>query len=483
MPPLQSSLWRRWHTRVGMLLTAFLLGLLWVVLGWAGTYWSGRVDLTATHIHSLGAPGRAVLERMQSPLSVIAFVATPAARKAVRRFLEPYRRLAPGFQLQLVDPLTDPERTRAYRVQNLGELILEYEGRRATIRPQGAHALPRYSEHAFINALQRLVEPHHALLGFLSGHGERSPEGQANHDLGSWSTYLKQHAFRIAVLPTPGRTAPFPADLELLVIADPRVPLGKAEQRLVEAYLEKGGNLLWLVEPGDLAVSGLRELARHMGVTVAERAMRQARSGGSGQLPENMVLVNEAMYQAHPALESFDLPTLLPGAAPLEQVPGHASGSGWNGRPLLTPVEDMGSDKQPRYRQRGIALALERSLAKAPGQLPQQPPQQATGAKRAAGQDSAVVPVRTQRAVLVGDGDFLSNRYLGNGGNAELGLRLVKWLLGEAEKVVLPVPRPPDARLDLDSETLSRLRNFFVVLLPGLILLIHFWGRVRRRRL
>ena len=36
---------------------------------------------------------------------------------------------------------------------------------------------------------------------------------------------------------------------------------------------------------------------------------------------------------------------------------------------------------------------------------------------------------REQRAVVIGDGDFLSNRFLGNGGNRELGQRVFNWLL------------------------------------------------------
>ena len=456
--------WRRLRARLGLLFVMLLLLLLWAMLGWAGHHWSLRLDLSATRAHSLGAPSRAVLERLEAPLRVLAFVARPEARRAVRRFVGHYQRLSPYLELELVDPLVHPDRVREYRVQTPGELVLEYQERRAGVRPgQTVRHIPRYSEQAFSNALQRLVEPRRPLLGFLSGHGERDPQGRANHDLGDWAAYLGEHAYRVSVLPTLGRTSPIPGNLELLVIAGPRVPLEETERHLLEAYLERGGGLLWLMDPETPDRSGLRELARELGVAVAARPMRQARGGG--QAPETMVLTTPDMYQAHQALEGFDLPALFPGAAALEQLPestpGHEpgdTGAGWRRRALITPVEDTGEgDARQRYRQHNIALALERDLGPA--------------------------PARPQRVVLVGDGDFLSNTYLGNGGNAELGLRLVNWLLSDSGRVVIPIPRPPDASLDLGGATLSRLRTLFAVILPALLLLAGFLLEARRRRL
>ena len=39
---------------------------------------------------------------------------------------------------------------------------------------------------------------------------------------------------------------------------------------------------------------------------------------------------------------------------------------------------------------------------------------------------------------IVGDGDFLSNAYLGNAGNLELGLRLLRWLSREDRMLKIP---------------------------------------------
>ena len=44
----------------------------------------------------------------------------------------------------------------------------------------------------------------------------------------------------------------------------------------------------------------------------------------------------------------------------------------------------------------------------------------------------------TQRIVVMGDGDFLSNAYLGNGGNLELGLNIISWLSYDDTLIALP---------------------------------------------
>ncbi len=53
-----------------------------------------------------------------------------------------------------------------------------------------------------------------------------------------------------------------------------------------------------------------------------------------------------------------------------------------------------------------------------------------------------------QRAVVIGDGDFLSNTFLGNGGNRALGERVFDWLLGDDKLVDLPPRGAPDRLLD-----------------------------------
>ena len=72
-------------------------------------------------------------------------------------------------------------------------------------------------------------------------------------------------------------TPEIPDDINLLVIADPRVTLLGGEIQLVNRYLQDGGNLLWLVEPGGIA--GLDPVAEALGADVPR---------GPGALPREL---------------------------------------------------------------------------------------------------------------------------------------------------------------------------------------------------
>jgi ABC-type uncharacterized transport system involved in gliding motility auxiliary subunit len=87
-----------------------------------------------------------------------------------------------------------------------------------------------------------------------------------------------------------------------------------------------------------------------------------------------------------------------------------------------------------------------------------------------------------QRAVVIGDGDFLSNTFLGNGGNRALGERVFDWLLGDDKLVELPPRGAPDRLLQISQTELNALSFGFLVALPVLLLLIGGLIAWRRRR-
>jgi ABC-type uncharacterized transport system involved in gliding motility auxiliary subunit len=88
-----------------------------------------------------------------------------------------------------------------------------------------------------------------------------------------------------------------------------------------------------------------------------------------------------------------------------------------------------------------------------------------------------------QRVVVIGDGDFLSNTYIDNGGNLELGLKLINWLSGDDSFIDLQ--RQPD--LDVDVQlSLPLLIGYgvtFLLALPVLLVgsgALVWWRRKRR---
>jgi ABC-type uncharacterized transport system involved in gliding motility auxiliary subunit len=89
---------------------------------------------------------------------------------------------------------------------------------------------------------------------------------------------------------------------------------------------------------------------------------------------------------------------------------------------------------------------------------------------------------REQRVVVVGDGDFLSNAYLGNAGNLDLGLRILRWLSGDERLLRIPARSAPDRTLELSPLQAGAIGIGFLMVLPLLLLGIGalvLWRRSR----
>jgi len=179
-------------------------------------------------------------------------------------------------------------------------------------------------------------------------------------------------------------------------------------------------------------------------------------------------VITSKLYGSHPILEGFDFTTLYPKAAVL--LPGDSDI--WSSAPLLTTgnhtwletgplgdeVEfDRDSDIQGPLT---IGLALTRDIEITTENIP----------------DS-----QQQRIVIIGDGDFLSNTYLANSGNLDLGIRLVDWLSHDEMLVSIPVRSATDTQLTISSVVIGAIGIIFLIILPLAFILtgFYFW-RIRK---
>ncbi len=431
------------------------------LLAWLSTRYHYQADWTASGRHTLAPATVALLRELKEPVEVTAFARgndTAPLRQRISSLLERYRKQKPDLTLSFVDPDLHPERVRGWGVSVDGELVIHYAGRRENLKTVG--------EQALTNALQRLARSGERRLVFLQGHGERRPGGEANHDLGEWVRQLQAKGFRHHTLHL-GITPTVPEETAVLVIASPATDLLEGEVAILRDYLERGGNLLWLAEPG--ALRGLEPLADLLGVAMEPGTVVDPTGQLLGISNPAMVLVPD--YPAHPVTEELTTITLFPMARALRVI----EGAGWQSQPLLTTLErswaetgalegtirfDEGADRAGPLVL-GLALTRPRPGAEASegGSLPM------------------------QRVAVIGDGDFLANTYLGNGANLELGNRLINWLSHDDAFIAIPPRTARDIRLEL-TPTLSALLGFGFLLVIPLALLgsgLTIWLKRRKR--
>jgi hypothetical protein len=439
--------------RLVRVLQPLLLIVAVALAGWLSVHWQWRGDFSFGQRASLSQATLDVLAALDGPVEVISYARPEGAlRETIGAFVARYRQRKPDLTLRFVDPDTDPGAMRARGISLDGELELHYDGR--------SQRLTALSERDFTLALLRLSRGAERVVAFLGGHGERAPDGEANFDLGRFGQALAADGVRSVRLDLNAVTA-IPANTDLLVIAGPRVPIAPAEAAAIVAWVDAGGALLWLAEPG--VDDGLDALATALGVRMLPGTAVDAAAQGLGIGDPGFAAVST--FPKHPITREFDLTVLLPQAAAYAAV---GAGS-FEAKPILRTSDRSWTESSPIAAQ----IRYDADAGEIPGPL---------DLGFALTRLSPRPDRAEQRVVVIGDGDFLSNSYLGNGGNRALGARAVNWLLADDAMLDIAPVQAPDRTLALTRTQGGVIGIGFLLVLPLLLLATGALVAWRRRR-
>jgi len=407
-------------------------------------------DLTRGHRNTLSAATLDALKQLDGPVGVTAYAMARDARgdnlhRRIEEFLQPYQRAKPDIRLTLVDPREQPKAAAEAGVRGPVELVVEYQRR--------TERLTDFNEQAFANVLMRLARGAERLVMWLDGHGERRLNGPANHDLGEFGRSLESKGFRLAGLNL-ALAQEVPANAAVLVIANPQVDLLPGEVQKLRAWLKAGGNLLWLIDPEPLR--GLAPVAEMLGLVLSPGMVADP---DAARLNASATVAVAAVSGRHPVTDGFNLITLYPQARQINSIESEE----WRVRPLV------------EVAPRGCVKAGKPEGACDPKRDVAGPVTIAAAFERAAGD-------RQQRVVVVGNGSFLSNTFIGNGGNRALGINMINWLSGDDNLITVQPRTAVDGRIDIDQPALYLIALVFLVVLPLVFVITGavIWWRRRR---
>jgi ABC-type uncharacterized transport system involved in gliding motility auxiliary subunit len=329
-------------------------------------------------------------------------------------------------------------------------MVIEYRKRTERV------PLHEFNEQSFANALMRLMRGTSSLVMWVEGHGERRLDGIANHDLGELGRQIQQRGLKINSVNL-ALAQEVPANASVLVIASPQTDLQPAEVEKVQRYVRDGGNLLWLVDPEPLR--GLQPLAEMLGLVLTPGTVVDPSTARRVAGPPVFALATT--YGRHPITAAFQYNTLFPYARQI----GVTEMEDWRVTPLIEVaprgwVEMSKLDDKPAFDAShdlpgpvNIAAAFERTVNE-----------------------------KQQRIVVIGNAAFLSNAFLGNAGNLQLGIATLNWLTAEDNLVAID-PRPAsDSRIEVDQMTLYLIGFGFFVALPLAFVVtgVVIWWRRRK---
>lgn len=427
------------------------------LLAWLSIRYNKELDWTATGRHTLSEASIKVLEKLQAPVKVTSYASggeLSPVRQQVSDLISRYKKVSDKLKLEFIDPMTNPDKTRELGIRTDGEMVVEYQGRTEHVQ--------MFNEEGITNSLQRLLRNAERQIVFITGHGERSPEGRANHDMSVFVDNLKNKGFKISTVDLT-KSLVLPANIAILVIASPQLEYLQGETDLIKKYIEDGGNLLWLTEPHSKAK--LNELAKAINLKVLH--------GVVVDLDIRLLGVNDAtivmgQYQEHPITNNFSLLTLYPRVVGLD----FEKHNNWQVTAFLESIQrswlETGDINETVSFSRSediegpikIGLAMSREL-----------------------KNDKDKNAQNQRIVVMGDGDFISNAYLGNQGNQNMGENIINWLTHDDNFIDIPARTAPGSKLVVDQSMMIILGASYLLVIPVILAGsgVFIWLRRRKR--
>jgi ABC-type uncharacterized transport system involved in gliding motility auxiliary subunit len=433
---------------------SLLLILVAFTLLWLNTQVSWQADWSYASRNTLSRASQELLTQMDGPITVQAyFDSTAQTREQLRRFVKRYQRFKQDTHLSFIDTQLDEEELKRQGFTRLGQVKIGYGEKQQLIT--------KLNETTFTSALFRLIRVEPSWVVALQGHGERNPLDEGNNGLSRFTNELKKVGINVQPLNLLEHQL-IPDNTKVLLIAGARNQYLPGELQLIADFIDKGGNLLWLREPSVhnqfAAVDDLLGLEMIPGVVIDANVQLRNVLG-----IKHPAVVPVLQYPAHTITRDISSHSLFPFTSSFV----FDSSSGWTAQTFIQSLERSWSEVGDLA---DVKLAYEQQNGDTQGPLN-------IGISLERKSENGI-----QRIVVVGDSDFITNAYLGNGANLTLGVNIVNWL-AQDERLISIIPRAaPDQRLELNNKSIMVIAILLFIVIPVLLIatgLIIHWRRNR----
>ena len=408
-----------------------------------------RFELSPAAIERLGS--------LDEPLNALLFFdpLDPRVRRT-RLLLEQMARASDG-QLTLRDRVIDdhPDEADRFAIATSNTVVLTQSER--------WERADRPSEGSLFEALYRLTTPHRGTIVMLRGEGEGDPLRADDVGYAGLAEALTTEGYEIHSM-VAAALREVPEDAAALLVVAPRRRLLPHALDALRRYLEGGGALVALLEPG--FDSGVEEVLADWGISSPNALVIDPASGPVEQRGAEGLNLIAYSYEVDPVTRGLNRNrmTYFPSARPLE---------------LRKPEQE---DKvrrlvlsSPRaWVSEDLSWLERRSGRPEPDGAP-------TGYQTLAAAGSYERGGAQTRIVVFGDADFASNRYLRTLYNLDLLMNAINWVTSQESGITL---RPKIRKTVQFPVPLNNSVNAFYgvgLLLPELLLIAGGVVWLRRR--
>lgn len=474
--------------RLNLLLQVVLFLTFIIGINYAATQFFWRVDLTQRHLFALSPETVGYLREVREPIEVIVTIPMESAlederllARYVRGLLRQYqytaRSLDTPFTVEFVDIFKNVHRAaqlaRDYQLETPNVVLFLSGDRRRIVLPSeilefdDKRPTAFRGEQAFTSALIEVAATRRPVVYFTVGQAEmRLEDSSPARGLSVLGRELQARNFAVGNLDL-SQVDAVPEDASLVIIKDPQGAMLPSSQEKLRRFLnDRSGRLMVFISPGRM--HGMDDLFFEWGILADDMVILEQGADfleGSG----NYLVRNFGEHPITDVLIRNQTFVVTGLSRPVRPDPGAPFDDRLRKNALMASSRHSWGELS--YRMAGVPeFNAEVDL---PGPVPV-----ATVAERRASSQLGI-NVQGGRVLVVGSGDMLANRRIGNVGNFTFFFSSLNWMLDRDQMLAIP-PRPIERyELTASQATIQRIAISFlsVPLLFGLLGALLIWLR------
>ncbi len=199
-------------------------------------------DVTREGANTLSAESIKLIDQIKDKkevVKIIGFFQSEEKKNDFRKTLALYEMKGATFDLEYVDPQTDPTRAMSENITAPDTVLMKRDKQEAR--------LTAFSEEKFTNALIRVLKDKERTVYFLTGHGEADVGSQEAFGYSTAKAELESERFVVKSLNLL-QSGKIPDDADLIALIGPKYDLRAEERTLLEEHMLKGKPILALID-------------------------------------------------------------------------------------------------------------------------------------------------------------------------------------------------------------------------------------------
>ena len=424
-----------------------ILGL----INFLGYRHSKRWDWTPNHLYTLSDETKKVLAGLKEEVHFNRFDKKSGGDPLAETMAE-YRKDSPLVTYQVVDPQARPDIARQYEVRHMGDLVVTSGTRTEHLKDT--------DEQSLTSGILKVTEVRQKSVCFVTGHGERSLTSSDGEGYSEAEKELERENYTVKPINLV-EAKQVPAECDVVVVAGPKTGYFPEEAEALDKYLQAGGKVLAMVDPG--TDPKLDPLFGPWNISVGKDLALDV--SGAGQLFGLGAAVPVVThYGSSPITEALESRMTF---FPLARTVGAADKKNYQ-----KPVTDLLFTSNRSFAKNNWD-EKQKELKFEPGKDQSGPLTLGVSEERKEGPNTA-------RLVVIGNSAFASNAFLTLQSNSDLFDNTVNWLAQDENLISIRPKAPTNRRVTL---TVAQERLFYwfsLILVPGVVLVtgvVLWWKR------